>query len=516
MANSNNKDMMIRLCVYGAMMLFVLFFAGHNYFENSINISKAEGCYKKKDYVCAFKAYRKAFATNMDDTKYIRHYVDTLSKMKKIAVVQEELNNLLVNYPDNDYVADIEAIFADIKKEVDAKYPDTYIEDVVQGTNIVHWNIKDRDMLNVFIDESMAAKYPGYYRDEVKNAFNDYSAALNNMIRFDFTNNSGVSDINIIFVPEISGGQCNEGTECSNVMGLTENSVAGSLLTKATVKLRFKDSDNTDFTRNQIYNIVKHEIGHALGVSGHSYSPNDIMYPVSNDARFSVDTNVLKISRKEFSSRDIATFKLLYNIVPDVTNKRYDVTECPNMYFPIAAIGTKKQISEKNLEESQRYVNMVDSNYISQMNLAEGYFAGKNMEKAEEAFQAALSLASSKEEKFTVYNNLAVVYYDKGDYATGIDYADMANSFSERELANEIKAYCYIELKKYKDAQRLLEKLVKQYPENPTYSSALVGVYFKRYNTIGAFKELKRIKKINPAIAQEQVFRPYGLLLKFL
>ncbi|MCR4881379.1 MAG: matrixin family metalloprotease [bacterium] len=507
--------MIIRLWLYGTLIVLVLFFTGHSYIENIINISGAESCYRSKNYVCAFKAYRKAFATDMDDSKYIGHYVATLSQMKKIAVVQEELNNLLVKYPDNSYTSDIEAIFEKIKEDVDAKYPDTYINDVVQGVNVVHWNTKERNTLIVFIDESNTSSFPGYYIDEVKNAFKDYSAALNNMIKFEYTNTSSQADINISFVRQISGGQCNN-SDCSNVMGLTENTTVGSQLSKAVIRFRYQDSDNTDFTKNQIYNIAKHEIGHALGVSGHSYHPEDIMYPVSNDAKFSIDAQVLKITRKEFSQRDIDTFKLLYNIVPDITDKSYDVTKYPDMYFPIAAIGTKKQIGEKNLEESQRYADMVDTNYISQMNLAEGYFASKNFDKAQEAFSDALILANSNEEKFAVYNNLAVVFYEKKDYEAAIEYADMANSYSKDELANEIKAYCYIELNRYKEAQKLLERLCKLYPQNPTYSGALVGVYFKQYKTISALKELKRIKKENPAAIQEPIFKPYGMLLKFL
>lgn len=514
MANVN--DIKIRLGVYGAVVAVFLFLSCHNTVENNISISNAENCYKRKNYVCAFKAYKKAFDTGIDDSKYIGHYFETLQKMKKIAVVQEEMNKLLVDYPSNMYAEDIEKEFAKIRDEVIAKYPDTYIDDVVQGTNVVHWNNKDGGNITIFIDTSAGSTFPGYYVEEIKTAFNDYSAMTGGALKFEYIDDSSKAKIKIVFMDTISGGQCEEGTNCSSIVGLTENSISGSLLTNSTIKFRFKDTDNTDFTKNQIYNIAKHEIGHALGISGHSYNMDDVMYPVSNDASWSAISQTIKIKRREFSQRDIDTFNLLYEIVPDITDKRYNLKNYPDMFFPIAVIGTKKEIAQKNLEESQRYIDTVDSSYISQINLAEGYFAGKDLDNAESAFQKALTFAAADDEKFTVYNNLAVVYYDKNDYEKALEYADMANDYSENNQANEIKAYSLIELKKYKQAQELLESLVGDKPENPTYSAALVGVYFKQYKTFKAFGELKRIKKANPAIVNEPVFKPYSLFLKFL
>ena len=50
------------------------------------------------------------------------------------------MNKLLVEYPDNIYSADIEEEFAKIRENIKLQYPDTYIADVVQGANVVHWN----------------------------------------------------------------------------------------------------------------------------------------------------------------------------------------------------------------------------------------------------------------------------------------------------------------------------------------------------------------------------------------
>ena len=509
------KDVFLRILLYGFIIIFAIVCLNYYSVVNDMNISKAEKCYKKQNYVCAFSAYRKAFSLGIDNKAYVKHYFETLKKLEKVAVVQYELNNLLELYPDNPVAEEIKEIFQELHNEVLKKYPDTYVHDVVQGLSVVHWNI-DSGSLDVFIDVQNASKYPAYYVEEIKKAFSDFSEMLGNKVTFNYINDSSRAQIQIVFMDKISGGQCQEGGECSDVLGLTENNVVGSLLTKSVIKLRLKDADGSDFTKNQIYNIAKHEIGHALGVSGHSYSAEDIMYPVSNDASFAKNARMLLIERKEFSEKDIQTFNLLYEILPDITDKKYDVSKHPNMYLPIVAIGTKQEIGEKNLEESQRYMTAVDTNYISQINLAEGYYANREYNKAEEEFEKALLYAGTSEEKFTVYNNLAVVYFSKKDYKKAIEYSDLANGFSSEELANEIKAYCYIEMRRYKEAQNLLEKMVRKYPDNQVYSAALINVYFRRYKTFSALKELKRIKKENPEAVKEELFDSYRVFLNFV
>ena len=512
---ARNNDFKIRVVLYSVFVIIVFLLVKYEQIGNSYNINKAENCYKKQDYICAFKFYRSAFATRFDNQKYVDHYFETLKKMKKIAVVQEELSNLLEDYPENSHSQEIKSIFEELKNEVENKYGRTYIENAVQGTSIMHWNIAE-EPITIFIDSSTSSQYPGYYYEEIKKAFSDYAGVLNHKIKFDYINNSEEAKINIVFMDKISGGECENLTNCANVMGLTENSVIGNLLAKSVIKFRFKDTDNTNFTRNQIYNIAKHEIGHALGISGHSYNNTDIMYPVSNDASWSRESQTIKIERKEFSYQDINTIKLLYDIVPDITDKKYDTIKYPGMYMPVAVIGTKNEIAEKNLEESKRYLGTVDASYISQMTLAEGYYTNKDLDNAYNAFHRALAYAKTDDEIFSVYNNLAVILYNKKDYYQAVEYANMANRYSPQEEANEIKAYSYIEMGKYKAAQELLERLIKQKPSNTIFSSSLVLVYFKQYKIFSAFGELKRIKKQNPSAVEDPLFRQYKFLFNFV
>ena len=55
-----------------------------------------------------------------------------------------------------------------------------------------------------------------------------------------------------------------------------------NLITFAEIDFATTDIKGKVFDDSDIYATAIHEIGHALGISGHSDNPKDIMYPVSS------------------------------------------------------------------------------------------------------------------------------------------------------------------------------------------------------------------------------------------
>jgi predicted Zn-dependent protease len=89
--------------------------------------------------------------------------------------------------------------------------------------------------------------------------------------------------------------------------GLTEYNYIGGKLFKADINFHLKTFDNKLYDPTSIYKISLHELGHLLGITGHSKNPHDIMFPTI--------TTAIKPS-----ARDIATLSALYSQKAEITN----------------------------------------------------------------------------------------------------------------------------------------------------------------------------------------------------
>ena len=173
----------------------------------------------------------------------------------------------------------------------------------------------------------------------------------------------------------------------------------------------------------------------------------------------------------------------------------------------------------QKLEEASTYVDVVSNSFVSQMNLAESYFANNDFDNALNAFINALQMAKTNDEKFTVYHNIAVIYYQLNDIDNAIKYSEIANvygDFSKGKTSDEILAYCYFEQKRYKDAQVLLEKVIEINPASPVVSATLATTYVKQFKIFDTIKEMRRIKKVDPTALDEACYRGLSLFRVFI
>ena len=161
-------------------------------------------------------------------------------------------------------------------------------------------------------------------------------------------------------------------------------------------------------------------------------------------------------------------------------------------------------------------MTMVSGNYISYMDLGEGYFATKNYEEAKKAFLSAIKLARESNEFHNAYFNLAVTSFESGNYKDAIEFATIANSYSDEKKGNEVIGFSYMKLKKYDKAQEQFEQLIQLYPDNIVFSATLTDIYFSTFKISSAFNEMKRIKSVNPKALSDDAYSHYRIFGAFL
>ena len=134
---------------------------------------------------------------------------------------------------------------------------------------------------------------PCLHTTTAQKAFKEWQQKTGNLVRFVFVGNKNASQINVEFVSILSQPSADN-------LGLTTLKYNGRKNLHAKIEILEKTASNRMKTQTQLYAVILHEIGHALGISGHSRNNNDIMY--ANDF-----TNDIHLSQ-----RDINTIRAIY------------------------------------------------------------------------------------------------------------------------------------------------------------------------------------------------------------
>lgn len=135
---------------------------------------------------------------------------------------------------------------------------------------------------------------PCIYKQTVLNAFREWMVAGGGCIKFIDANSANTADIKVYFVPQFN----------DNKAGVTEHvsQAGGKYMLSATIKIRYTDyyKPKRVLSKDEVYAVAVHEIGHAIGILGHSSNRNDIMYPT---------TDIIGIHA---SNRDVNTIRQFY------------------------------------------------------------------------------------------------------------------------------------------------------------------------------------------------------------
>lgn len=179
---------------------------------------------------------------------------------------------------------------------MDRNAPDYYESAVSKG--IVFWKSSSLP-IKVFVKSGdTTPDYRDFFKTALINAFKEWQSLSQKTLSFDFVDDQSRADILCSFTSEVSDlSNPSEGAE-AKVFPRTDGSIG-----KATIVILTKKPGNQPPGDAVIMNTCRHEIGHAVGIIGHSNNPEDIMYFAQ------IDESV----EKRISNRDISTLQKLYS-----------------------------------------------------------------------------------------------------------------------------------------------------------------------------------------------------------
>lgn len=390
--------------------------------------------YKAKDFVAAHKHISIAKTLKPKNKEYRYNYVLSLASIKPTYAVQKEMFELSKDKA-YDSAARLAIVQVDFwNRKLRKTYGHNYIEQTPYGSQILRWDTSAFP-LKVSIDFPIEDKLPNYYRAEITKAFYQWQNATQ-FLKFDFVNNVKDAQIVIKFLP-LPENNCTK-NGCRYVVAYTEPTIKNNILKKMTITLYDKDAYGNYFSDKELYNTILHEIGHALGIMGHSYSTDDLMFMSNEEEQNSIYTRFR--SRFQYiSSKDINTVTLLYNLMPDISSVPISKINNEKLIYPPVILGTREDMQNEKLKEAQDYIKKAPHLPGGYLDLAIIYAEAGKKNKAIVALTKSLELSQTPDEKFIAYYNLAAVEMNSNNLSKALEYAQKAQEIDNNDdIANLI------------------------------------------------------------------------------
>ncbi len=387
-----------------------------------------------KNYEQAHKYLNVARKMKPNNKEYKYNYVMALAGITPTYNVQKEMFELAKNKIE-DSSARLAQVQVDFwKRRLMNTYGHNYIEQTPFNNNILRWDISTFP-LKVSIDFPMEDNLPQYYRAEITKAFYQWQNSTS-FLKFTFVNNAKDAQIVVKFLP-LPKNNCTK-SGCKYVVAYTEPTIKNDKLKKMTITMYDKDAYGNYFSDKELYNTILHEIGHSLGIMGHSYSTDDLMY-MSNEEQ--QNNNIYVRFRSSFqyiSPKDVNTITLLYNLAPDISNVAIASIKKDKLIYPPIILGSLEDRQMDKLKEAQNYVKKAPNLPIGYIDLGIAYAELGKRQKSIQALTKALELSNTPDDQFIAYFNMAVVEMNIGDLGKAMEYAQHAQQINNTEEVSEL------------------------------------------------------------------------------
>lgn len=300
--------------------------------------------------------------------------------------------------------------------------------------------IRKRGMTRVYIESDAV------YKPLMQQAYKEWQSAMGSYVMFTFSGNKNDADDVVTFLKADRTTGLQEGGNCANKYD-------GTTITGANISVRTYSPNGQPLSQDWVYHAMLHEIGHSIGISGHSPYQGDVM------------AQGAKIPVAHLTQRDKNTAKMLYQ-----------------SYLKQPTIEDIRKAKEAELTDiSRRIPNDVHS-YID---LGDEYVAAGEYEKAIDVYNKALSVKKSTD----IYYRLVKVYRNLNDKDQQIvTYKKILELKPSEKSALSGLLTIYAEQHRFEEGRGILDEFIDKNPSLANDSTIL------NFKSIFSDKNIKRME----------------------
>lgn len=420
---------MRKFLLFVLFVVLVIFMLYKSPMVGSYYYGQAKKVYDSGKYEQSIPLFEKSLFATPNNLVARYYYVLALSKAKPTYSIQKKLYEMGNSKKDDEAKKYARYQAVALRHKLLAGVENNYILNAAQGNDILRWDIKSFP-LKVYFENSNSV--PRYYISNIQRAMNQWTERTN-FVKFNTVQSEQGADIVIRF-SDIPSDVCSDGV-CKYTVAYTDPVISSDKLLKRMNLTFYKTNPrNENFSELEVYNTALHELGHTLGLMGHSDNPSDLMFSSNEN-----NQGMYAIHRSDFqylTMRDLKTLALLYRLEPTISNVKNLHSE--NFYYPPLILGSEDARLQRKLAEFEKYTKEYPTFASGYINLASVYVDMGDFNSALENLNIASSLAKTQDENYLIAYNRAVIYYNMQKTQEAMQYATQAKSIKDDEYINQL------------------------------------------------------------------------------
>ena len=476
-------------------------------FGDKILCFYADKLFKDDDYSSAYSVYDFVSTYKPENADYQYKKTLCLSKMPLSYSVQKQL----VEIAQKDDGSASEKLATDVilnfRKKIYEKFGPIYTKDALYEGVVLRWS-KSSFPLTVYIDKPK--DMPQYYYDQAVKSFEDWQRETEDFVKFTQVSNSATAKITVKFFGTAENTQTPAKKEYK--AAITSPIIEKEkFLKQMIINILIKKDSGDFFSPKEIKTVITHEIGHALGLWGHSSDNRTIMY-------YSLDNPYDYYEKRidtSLNGKDLATLKILYSLAPDITDNPDEFKMRERYLYPPMLFSPVDDVKNKTLAKAEALLKEHPDDLQYALSLADAY---NQNGKYQDSVNLMIFLLDKTKDKYLsglLCYNIANNYISLNDFENALYYAKQSltfsNSLDNKTLIAYIK-YCK------NDLESAEKEFIYILGKNPAQTGAALGladVYIKKKQYMKARDVLKHLIKYNPDIVNDKTFNPYKIYVVF-